>query len=511
MSVSSRIALTLKSLLKSRLFVIVVVSWLITIIAVTFLSFTVTSLSDDYSGVPQYTTVLSANPNGSTVSVYTQVFDIYGDGVEGLPISYSLSLFNGQQSETVTSGNAGVTNASGCLQYNISGLNGGFYTLEQTEVINERSYSTYYAISQTFAIRGDSVFVSPVINKTDHSLYSIHLWRMPGQQAQRVTVQCFASPTLEGVLTSLSQGTDSQVGPIKNITLVNSTNVPTALHVYGKPYYYAVKATDEVGKNLGGYIFGPAVPPDNLSELALNSIYGEESLFLIFWSAYIAWTLCSGSLASRNKRLQKLLHGVSFPQTERRSSKFVLVLSVAVASSIPLIIVSQVFSYIFSMEVYGAPPSIYAMVGYALSGLAICAFSAASTMVLFFSGLVRPANAAEGHRSKRESLRLFQNVGIFALIYYFFNLNFDGFLTLYGSNVASLAHLVIYSDLFFPMSSEWLFGIYHTGNLLLVPYTIYPASYGLTAINLVLLFMAWGIILIAIPLIILRKKEIKAP
>ncbi len=503
----------LTSVLKSRLFAVVVMIWLV----VASLMAVASPLGEPqvtYGSVPNYSVILLTGVNGTEVSAYTQIINQTGVGAADAPVSYSLSYFSGQSWDLLSTGNAGVTNASGYLHYDVPGLfQGQIFSLQERASLDGRSYSTTSVIFQMlpnasgniyFPPISDIVTVTPVVDGADHSLYSLHLWEIPGSGSRNLTVSYAVSPTSYGAFDAVDQGYHAGSKFLANITFANEANVPTPLQIYAKPCFYAVNVSSN-GHRYGGSIFGPLYTHAVESAFSVNFIEGVSSTLIIFWPMVLALILASGLPGEEHRFQRRLLNGIKFPSGGRNSWKFLMVTGVAFAASLPLVVISQAVSYGYSMEAYATAPSFAAFLGYFLSMSAICFLAAAIVSLLNTSG-IRNSRLFKGKKVTGRGSYWGIFAPVYALCYYFALVNSNGFL--WFNSGSRVAGLVVTSDLFYPLSMEWLYGMSLTGNLFFgYPYTFQPSAYGIGLETISLLVSVWVTIVLVIPFLIMRRRE----
>ena len=522
----------LASVLKSRIFAVVVLLWLV---AVSISAMTSSVDGSQVTGsVPNYSVILLTGVNGTEASAYSEIINQTGVAVAGVPVSYTLSVFYGYSSDTLKTGNAGVTGTSGYLHYDVPGLfKGEIFSLQERAVIDGRSYNTTSLIfsmlpngSGNIQSRpiGDIVTVTPVVDSADHSLYSLHLWTIPGSGPHNLTVSYSVSPTFYGAIEA-ERGYNTGSKVLHNITFGSEATIPTPLQIYARPCFYEVNVSGN-GQEYGGIIFSPLYTPAMASAISVNSMEGLSSTLIIFWPIFLAWALASSPPGEEHRFQRKLLKGVMFPSGRSNSAKFLAITAVAFAASLPLIVISQAASYVYSTYLYAITPSMTAFLGYFLSMSAICLFGAAVASLISMSGvrnrgLSRKKTAAgkiwylgnRGLSRKKTAAGKIWYLGIFyaafyLLFFYFTLLNINGFVLPLYKGGSGLVWLVVISDLFYPFSIEWLYGMSLTGNLLFgYPYTFNPAAYGIGLATISLLVSVWALIVLVIPFLVMRNRE----
>ena len=97
--------------------------------------------------------------HGVNMTVYSQTFNLYGNPASGWDVNYNLSLISHGKNVHIASGFAGITNNSGMLRYNLTGVfNFNMYLLSETISNHDGNWANYSLTIVSF------LTVSPKIN-----------------------------------------------------------------------------------------------------------------------------------------------------------------------------------------------------------------------------------------------------------------------------------------------------------------------------------------------------------
>ena len=185
--------------------------------------------------------------NATNLNLYGQIFDEYGQGVQGT-VYFNISLALVSSPQKVAGGLAGETDSTGYIQYNISGIYpnniyllneqvmiaGTNITVNSTRMINLVSQTSY----ASYEYSEKMLSITPVIDKANPSLYSLHVWQPRPAKITGLSVFYDISPTLVLVPTGVPPYDYNYSSHLTDVNLSYEANIPTAFEIHCVPYYY---------------------------------------------------------------------------------------------------------------------------------------------------------------------------------------------------------------------------------------------------------------------------------
>lgn len=523
---SAGILKSAKSLMKTKLFVVIIVIWVLTALMVSAaMSITVpetTFVSTVNGHLPPYRSAVIFGMNSSTLYVYSQTFDMYGLGIAGAAVTYSLSVYSGGP-VVVAPETAGMTNSTGFISYNMTGIysNQVFLLRQSVDMPGKGYVNTTTAVmdfvppagvTATNPIPVDQVLsVTPVIESSDHSDYAMHIWKLPSSGSVHLNAFCQISPTLGytgGHIPSLLTSYFNYTTPMGSMNLVYEANVPTGLPVHGDTQYYGVVFRSDTGAMWGDYVFGTLVTPAQQADYMLNSAYALMFLIIIVWAIMLPPPLENLGYGIRKSRLKRLAEGASLPEYRNSYEKFRGNLAISVLMSLPLTAVTTASIALAGFLKSGVFPGISEIFGY--SAIALLLFAMSASLLILFSR-TRPGKffykLGKKTRSEHE-VTLLLLLATYLLVVYYLALNVTGFMLSLFYSYDALIRTVIISNAVTPFSFPWLAGEYISRNIIAgQTLTFNPAAYGLNLAVVSGIGAFWLFLTVILPLLVLRRRS----
>lgn len=510
----------LKSVLKSRLFIVIISLWLVFTILIGIASQNAYSFAYYYNGqLPNYQNTVITELNGTNLTVYSQTFNQFGQGAGGSFVHYSLILMPNetvQEQQTVSEGFAGATDNTGYVNYNISGILGNnFYFLKEsvsiagTSLIINSTTSINFVGSQSGVpnpFSEKTISVTPVVDQADPSVYSLHIWKPKSVESDEISISYEAYPSL----------TAFPNGPLPNrlatINITYEENVPTPFLVHGNLYYYWVNINYQSGELAGASLFTPLKTPSIESAHSLNFVFGISAIFIFLEAIVLASLLGTAEkpivLGKQRKALSVAAEFLSSP---KRSEMFKNSVITTTLSFVPMVLITAALGSLFSLLAYRQAPPISDIIAYSLSSMLIGAIGASFTYIGLLTRF-RPlfVKNEKGDKRTKWSGRLLWSI-VFVWQYYFMILNLNGFIyPLIYNNSKDLTLNLIVSNIVNPSSYMWLVGEFISGNLFFVgTYSFVPSAFGLSLLLILVVGAIWFLIAVLLPFLLFRRTDLK--
>jgi hypothetical protein len=508
-------------LMKSPVFIILIIFWIIIALSLASVSQPASfyaSLISDSGNVPQYQTTTITELNGTNATVYSQTFNEYGVAEQGWNVTYAISVFNGQKDTIVNSHYAGITDITGLVVYNITGLQKDqVYTVSETVGYRGYEWANHTASILTFATEGTpssgvvsgQLSITPVLSDASPSHFSLHIWKIPQNGKANYTV-------LYGVYSgnSFGQAINLMVdgnfpNHLVNFTMMNQANIQTNLNYTGEPYYYTIGVRSENGSIAGTAMFGSRVSSQAKMEDSVFLMFAGLSIFLILIFLYVTiyQSNAFGKVIKSGRIRNFLLGKEDLHYPEEISGRYGEILLTSVLLSTPFILISALVAYLFSIRIYGISPGAGVLLSYTAASFITVLFATSLTVIVLRS---RFGEFIVHNYAKKTMLsRLVTFVpGYLVTFFYLSLLTNYGMLSFLSSSqqIIQKVTLILYSVN--PMTYLWLLGSYFSKDIAATgTSTFIPSALGLSPLTLLLIGLAWIIAILVIPWVIFSKRE----
>lgn len=501
----------LKSVFTSRLFLVSAVVWIIFLLLIVSLS---ENSQFSYSpAIPAYQTRALSTINGNNLTIYSQTFNEFGTPLQEGTIAYSLSEFSGASGSTIESGTARINGST--TSYTLAGLPGpNMYTISETVTaangtpLDSLSYplallSQGGTLPPAAEFNTHELSITPVADRTDPSMFSLHIWEAPGYNYSGSSLQLWKSPNF---LALARPATDLQPGIASIAGVLNFTgeaNMPVPVQMSGNPYYYEA-AVIQSGSVVSQSFFTTQPTVQAGMQHTWTVAIAMACLPMVLWG--IVGTV---ALSGRETPLIRSPEIIAFaPAPDGPGDSYRLFsrrVAASVLSSLPLILISCIIPYALSFLIYGLAPSLLEVVAFGSAGVLIVAESSSLTSLLMLRGRkgIRRLNEMEF----RVGLRFL--LGPIFLFFYIFLLGGIGvFEYTFASSPGTMTLLFLIPEILNPFSYVWLMASYASSNLYIFgQYSFVPLSYGLSPAILALIGLVDFILLLALPMAVYHAMQ----
>lgn len=501
---------------RTRGFSIAIVLWIICSFGIVAFAYESSATSTNsvvsYSLVPKYQVSVLSQENGQNFTVYSQVFNQYGQGQNDWNITLSITTEPFSDKYSLT-GLSGTTNLTGLLPLALGSLPYGYYyTIEESLFYPNGTFAFNSTAVINLLTSGhgslyqNTVSVLPVLSTQNSSAYALHIWKIPAGDPINVTVGYAVSPTLSMAFTS--NGGIEATASMANLSLSYVTIVPTHFSVYGHPYFYSVNVTNSTGAYLGGYVFWSTVSPSLQSTHFYNESAGLSSIFIALMSAsFVIVLLVYGDTGSKrlsrpfNIRKLKINDG-------SRSAIFRDVLLAGILVSLPFMAVAVIIPYFMAYNYFHTKVPLFYPFIYLLS-LILVSLLAISLVSLFQLSGSPPRFTRVRQRGDMSFKGIMKLLVLLAALFYSIELNLGGILPAVSNSAFKTTVLLnILSNSLNPIGYTWNLGEYLTHNLFLVSYFSFdPGEYFMNAFLLFAIAIAWISVLVILPMFYLRRNN----
>ena len=198
------------------------------------------------------------------MTVYSQTFTMYGKSASGWEINYSPYLTNREKNVRIESGNAGVTNSSGTVRYNLTEVfNFNTYLLSETVNNRDGNWANYSMVIVSFLNYSEPflhpslspVSIIPVVSSNNPRYFAIHIWRIPQNNSENYSVVYGIAPG--NSMFTVFNWTETGAFPdyLLNFSMKTQKNIQTSFNHTGEPYYYGVGVKNERGSTIRTVVF----------------------------------------------------------------------------------------------------------------------------------------------------------------------------------------------------------------------------------------------------------------
>jgi len=512
-----RVLTSLPPLFKSRIFIMAFVFFAILVLGLSSLQQPVSfySYSPSYGGVDsRYYTLASWSTNNTNLSVYSQTFNSYGRAVDHWNITYSIS--SSVDGNRVMASGEGITNSTGFIKYNVSGLSAGQVYILQEKIWHNKSASVSYSANIISLLNVSdyersnyltTVFVRPVLTPNSNE-YSMFLWLPDRIYGGNYTVK-YGSTTYN--FSNFAFATQNKMpGNITKLKvhLNYMTVIRTDLPLAGPPQLYMVKIDNSHDEVVGFTFFAIRIEGVYKSILSSSFTFGIEVLFLMLYSRVFSEALYDTN-PQNVSRLSRFLFGKSIKWfMENKFSEQGMGVSLVVVLSLPILLVSVLFNFLLSQLLYHhTPPYTYGL-SYFLGLLVVVMLSSSITVMLLSFRRRRAWKRGMPKGNSGRKRRYWITFAVtYALTYFYLYVNLDGFFYLFFGN-ATMIKLTLISNLVNPLSYLWLLSELLTRNLFigdLFPFS--PRAYGITPLVLLILGIFWVAVIVILPSIVSHRSQ----
>jgi hypothetical protein len=507
-------------LLRSPVFIILIIFWLIMAISLASLSQPTsfyTSLISDNGNVPQYQTATITDLNGTNATVYSQTFNEYGDLEPGWNVSYSLSIFPDQK-DIIVNSYAGITDRDGMVIYNITGLQKNqSYSVSETVTYNGNEWANHTTDILTFVTHGTpspsvvsgQVSITPVLSEASPSHFALHIWKIPQNRKENYTVQYGVSSGNNFVQAINWMVNGNLPDQLVNFTMVSQANIQTHLNFTGEPYYYTIGVRSENGSLAGTAMFGSRVSSQAKMEDSVFLIFAGLSLFLILIFLYVSTYLSNVfRKVIKNGKMRRFIFGKGdLPYRQEISGRYGEILLTSVLLSIPFILITAFVTYLFAIRIYGISLNPEILISYSAASFMTVLFTSSLTIVVLRSRIGK--FLVKNEEKNTIPSKLVTVVPSYLLsLFYLSLLTGYGLLSLLSSSQQTLQKVTLALYSINPLTYLWLLGSYFSRDIAVTgTSTFNPSALGLSPLTLLLIGLVWVIIILVIPGIIFRKRE----
>jgi len=512
-----------EKILKSPIFILIVILWIlfsVSLVAVPQPNSFYTDFISASGKVPQYQSSVLISRQGSNITVYSQTFTMYGKSASGWEVNYSLYFTNEEKNVRIESGNAGVTNSSGMVRYNLTEVfNFNTYLLSETVNNRDGSWANYSMVIVSFLNYGgpylhaslSPVSITPVVSSNNPRYFAIHIWRIPQNNSENYSVVYGIAPG--NSISTVFNWTQTGAFPdhLLNFSMKTQKNIQTPFNYTGEPYYYGVGVKNERGSTIRTVVFGSIVSNDSKMEDFEFLSFVALSVFLVFLASYIGIYLCitPKNVRKSGKVIKFLTRGIYRPKCNTGLERFKVAMSSSLLLSVPFIFTTSIIVYIFSISFYGKTPDITTILSYSLAAFLTVAFAASLTLLLAQSMVGKILRLFIDNVQGKTSIKVLAIILLYSVTYLYFSLIGDlGILSLFVSSTKVVEKITVILYSVNPLSYLWLLGAYLSKSLSANGLFVFnPSSIFLGPIYIASIGMIWIILLIILPWAIFRKKD----
>jgi hypothetical protein len=498
---------------RSRMFIAIFLIWILLSLGFSF------GLSVEHSA--QFGNIhdvyISDSPiyKGNTTQVFTQIFNKYGCGIPNLYVNYTLCIFDGNGFKFQKYGYGGITNSSGYLDYNFTGVsdNQAYRFVESTKYNNKNYVNTQIYLpfisgsvnESCYDLKSD-IFVTPVVDYQDHSDYAFHIWRIPSNTTDQISVyyKVFASNSELGY--AFTQGlpspsNQSSINLINNVSLKFSSNINTNFPVYGNVYYYFINFIGKSGNSEAECAFSTQYNSNS------NSAYFSQLMISLFSVCLGVVTLFIIAFINEYESNQKSIFGRVFPSfkdNKTNKSNFSIALENRIYSSVislPFIAIILVFTYTISYLKFGVSMNSFELITYFFSMLLVATIFGSIYTIFFNNKFLKSLKKSTSENKKERSFSRFFDFLVIVPPY----MSIFTSLTFYGGLTVRIISLLYFLD---PVYYSYSVSVFFTNNLLsFSEFSIHKSNYFINGITVILMGLIWFLLIIILPLIFYKKKD----
>ena len=454
------------------------------------------------------------------MTVYSQTFTMYGKSASGWEINYSLYLTNREKNVRIESGNAGVTNSSGMVRYNLAEVfNFNTYLLSETVNNRDGNWANYSMVIVSFLNYSEPflhpslspVSITPVVSSNNPRYFAIHVWRIPQNNSENYSVVYGIAPG--NSMSTVFNWTETGAFPdhLLNFSMKTQKNIQTPFNYTGEPYYYGVGVKNERGSTIRTVVFGSIVSNDSKMKDFEFLSFVALSVFLVLLASYIGIYLCITPKNDRKsgKVIKFLTRGFYRPKCNTALERFKVAMSSSLLLSVPFIFTTSIIVYIFSISFYGKTPDIAAILSYSLAALMTVAFAISLTVLVIESRLGKILRLFIDNIEGKIVIKVLALVPLYLVLYFYLNLILnEGFLSAFISSQETVEKLTVIFYSLNPLSYLWLLGSYISKSLSVTGLFIFdPSSVFLNPLYIIFVGTAWVIMLIILPWAIFKKRD----
>ena len=510
-------------LMRSRAFIILIILWIIIALSLASVSQPASfypSLISESGNVPQYQTVTITELNGTNATVYSQSFNEYGVGLQGWNVTYAISIFSGQNYTNINSHYAGITDSCGMVVYNITGIEKDqVYKVSETVHYKVNEWANHTATIVTFTAgetppsgaASGQVSITPVLSDSSPSHFALHIWKIPQNVKENYTVLYGVYPgsSFEQAVNLMGDGNFPH--HLENFTMVNQANIPTNLNYTGEPYYYTIGVRSENGSIAGTTMFGSKVSSQAKMEDSVYMVFAGLSIFLILVFLYInIYQSNESENVIKSERIRKFLFGKQdFHYPEEISGRYGEMLRISVLLSTPFILISALVAYLFSIIIYGISPGAGVLLSYMAASFITVLLATSLAVILLRSRFWK--FIVKNYTKKKVLINMVIFVpGYLVTLLYLSILTNYGLLSFLISSRQILQKVTFILYAVNPLTYLWLLGSYFSKDIAVTgTSTFTPSALGLSPTTLLLIGSAWVMVILVIPGIIFRKREME--
>lgn len=499
-------------LLVTRLFVILMILWVVIILLFTFVIST--NISDspvNNINVGHVVTSTITRNSGTTEYFYSQTFDSYGNGVPGVSLYYNVTLPL-QQDKLIAGGYAGESNAGGFTVFNVSGFYGG-----NTYQVSEHFYNhaTGYDGNNTFTIdttnpngypASTHVSITPVFSSIEPGSYALHVWTPNNITYGNATLSYEKGTSILDFISASGLYNENLTVSRVTLNLSGSQNYVTPFRIHGPPYFYVAVVKDSSGSVQAITIFSTSATPSIESQLTFGGVIAGSYPLLFLVPVFTITALSSRGRSSRYPLERFIMKGTNIPDLGSRSSTFMSIIAVSTVISIPFVAASTLLIAYLTRSVFGqtaSPADILIYVAATLLMVMIMASVMAIIYVSRYRWILRGKD--EGEKRSRAAARLLVYISAFALFYYYYGNNFNGYFF-----YSAVPHTLVNLDITNPFAYMYLVLMKMDSNLYAgTIITITPSEYGLIWPVIIVLGLFWLVLWVILPYLLYRRSERK--
>lgn len=519
-------------ILRTPVFMILILLWIILVISLASspqpLSLSPNLISGN-GNVPQYQTSTITVLNGTNATVYSQTFNDYGKAETGWNVTYSISVFSGQMEVISSLQYAGITNGTGMVIYNVTGLQRDhLYEVTETVSYHGDEWANHTTPISTFTTHGvfsvsivsGPVSITPVLSETSSSYFAIHVWKIPQNREENYTVK-YGKTSGDNYIQAINWAQKGNFPDrLTNFTMTIQANIQTNFKYAGEPYYYSIGVISQNGSLAGASIFGSRVSTQAKMEDSAFLTFASLSIFLIIFSFYVCEYFSNPSkrVRKRGKVWRFFFGGTDLHYHQEISGRYGETLLTSVLISSPFVLITALTTYIFTTRIYGISPAIGVLISYSVASFMTVLFVSSLTVSAMRSRFrkffvqISTKNDPFDPQVKINKNFFYAYFPSYLLTYFYMSLltNF-GWLSLFtsSSEIIDKVTVILYS--INPLTYLWLLGVYLSKDIAVTgTSTFNPLASGLSPFSIFLIGSAWIILILVIPGVIFIKRERKA-
>ena len=246
----------------------------------------------------------------------------------------------------------------------------------------------------------------------------------------------------------------------------------------------------------------------------------EDSVYLVFagLSIFLILSFLSVNIYQSNEfgnvtksgRIRKFLFGKQdFHYPEEISGRYGEILLASVLLSTPFILISALVAYLFSIIIYDISPGAGVLASYTAASFITVLFATSLAVILLRSRFWK--FIGRNYAKKKVLINMVTFVpGYLVTLLYLSILTNYGLLSFFISSRQILQKVTIILYGVNPLTYLWLLGSYFSRDLAVTgTSTFTPSALGLSPTTLLLIGSAWIMVILVIPGIIFRKREME--